>query len=221
MVNGEIRAYLHYSINPVCISFSIFYPMSERLYQLRFDQAGQQLEIGLPQDVTPSTFNSERFSIRGRDITPRISFNPNTEAGRFVREITTPYQVTSPAHAARYLQENVFNPFEACRQEELWALCLNTKNRITHDAMIYRGNVNSSVIRIAEVFRPAIILSATAMIVAHCHPSGDPTPSPEDANVTHCIAEAGELLGIELLDHLVIGDRCWASLKERGLGFSI
>ena len=82
------------------------------------------------------------------------------------------------------------------------------------------GVTKYGVIRVAEVFRPAIILSATALIVSHCHPSGDPTPSPEDSHVTRYIAEAGQLLGIELLDHVIIGDQRWVSLKERGLGFS-
>ena len=194
--------------------------MSERLYQFRFDQAGDRLEFSPPQDVTPPDFQSGRFSIRGRDITPRISFNPNTELGRFVREITTAYQVTCPGNAAEYLQQNVFNPFEECRQEELWALCLNTRNRITHDAMIYRGSVNTSLIRIAELFRPPILVNSTCLIISHCHPSGDPAPSPEDVHVTSKVVAAGELLGIEVLDHLIIAGDRWVSLKEQNLGFS-
>ena len=73
--------------------------------------------------------------------------------------------------------------------------------------------------RVGEVFREAIRLNAAALIVAHNHPSGDPTPSPEDVNVTRQIVEAGKLLDIDVLDHLVIGQGRWVSLKERGLGF--
>jgi DNA repair protein RadC len=86
--------------------------------------------------------------------------------------------------------------------------------------MVYRGNVNSSIIRAAEVYRNAIVLNSTALIMAHNHPSGDPSPSPEDIQVTQSIREAGELLGIGLLDHLILGKDKWVSLKERGLGFN-
>jgi DNA repair protein RadC len=79
--------------------------------------------------------------------------------------------------------------------------------------------VNSSIIRVAELFREAVRENATAMIVAHNHPSGDPTPSPEDVQVTRSIVEAGSLLGVEVLDHLVIGHQRYVSLKELGLGF--
>ena len=77
--------------------------------------------------------------------------------------------------------------------------------------------MNSSVIRPAEVFRPAIIESAPSIIISHNHPSGDPTPSPEDAAITRDLAAAGKLLGIDLLDHVVIGNGRAVSLKERGL----
>lgn len=71
-----------------------------------------------------------------------------------------------------------------------------------------------------EVFRDAVRIGAAAIIVAHNHPSGDPTPSPEDVAVTKILVEAGSLLDIELLDHLIIGRNCFVSLKARGLGFS-
>jgi DNA repair protein RadC len=114
----------------------------------------------------------------------------------------------------------VFTPFEDFEQEELWVLMLNTKNRITHDSLVYRGQIDTIVVRMAEVFRPAVRVNARTIIVSHCHPSGDPTPSPEDVRVTEDIRQAGQLLGIELLDHLVIGMDKWVSLKERGLGFT-
>ena len=82
------------------------------------------------------------------------------------------------------------------------------------------GNVNSSVVRPAEVFRPAVRESATSLIVVHNHPSGDPTPSTEDVSITKALLEAGGLMGVELLDHVVIGSgNRFVSLNEKGLGF--
>jgi DNA repair protein RadC len=84
---------------------------------------------------------------------------------------------------------------------------------------VYVGSLNTSVIRIGELFRAAIRENAAAMIVAHNHPSGDPAPSPEDIQVTRQLVEAGKLLNIDVLDHIVIGRQRYVSLKERGLGF--
>ena len=106
-------------------------------------------------------------------------------------------------------------------QEQLRVLLLNTKNNVISQHVIYQGNVNSSMIRPAEVFRAAIVESATYIIVAHNHPSGDPTPSQEDIRITQELADAGKLLGIDLIDHLVISsDSEWVSMKERRLAFS-
>ena len=102
-------------------------------------------------------------------------------------------------------------------QEQLRVLLLNTRNQVMGQRVIYQGNVNSSMIRPAEVFRPAVIEAVPSIIISHNHPSQDPTPSPEDAAITRDIAEAGKLLGIELLDHVVIGGERFVSLKERGL----
>ena len=140
--------------------------------------------------------------------------------GRFVRVVKETVVVRSPIDAATYLQERVFSPFGDFTQEELWVLLLNAKNRITHDAMVYRGLIDQVPIRIAEVYREPIKVNARYVILSHCHPSGDPTPSPEDVAVTSSVLQVGRLLGIELLDHIIIGQGCWVSLKERGLGFS-
>ena len=102
-------------------------------------------------------------------------------------------------------------------QEQLRVLLLNTKNQVMGQRVIYQGNVNSSMIRPAEVFRPAVIEAVPSIIISHNHPSQDPTPSPEDAAITRELAQAGKLLGIELLDHVVIGGERFVSLKERGL----
>ena len=104
-------------------------------------------------------------------------------------------------------------------QEHLRVLLLDTKNHVTGVSEIYIGNVNSSVVRPAEVFRQAIRDNAPAIIVVHNHPSGDPTPSAEDGAITAQLRASGELLGIELLDHIILGAQRHVSLKEQGLGF--
>jgi DNA repair protein RadC len=85
--------------------------------------------------------------------------------------------------------------------------------------MIYRGTVNTVSIRQAELLKEAVRVNSPSLIISHIHPSGDPTPSPEDVQVTRLVKEAAELLDIELVDHIVVGKGTWVSLKERGLGF--
>ena len=103
------------------------------------------------------------------------------------------------------------------RREHFVAVLLDTKGGIIRQRTVSVGDLSSSIVHPREVFAEAIRHSAASLIVAHNHPSGDPTPSPEDAAVTRRLVEAGELLGIELLDHIVIGDNRWVSLKEKGL----
>ncbi len=93
------------------------------------------------------------------------------------------------------------------------------RNYVVHQQVVYQGTVNSSVVRAAEVFRPAVSRTCPAIVVIHNHPSGDPTPSPEDIRATEQLRKAGEVLDIELLDHIVVGQHRFVSLKERGLGF--
>jgi DNA repair protein RadC len=136
------------------------------------------------------------------------------------RRLTTPQarpQFTSPIDCANYFTRLGLAQRE---QEELWAAALDTKNRVIALSKVYRGNVNSSIIRTGEVLRDAVRHNSTAVVIAHNHPAGDPTPSPEDVQVTRTLREAASLLGIDLLDHLIICPGCWVSLKERGLGFS-
>ena len=103
-------------------------------------------------------------------------------------------------------------------QEQVRVLLLDRKNRVVGQRVIYQGNAWSAVVRPAEVLRPAVVVAAPHIIVAHNHPSHDPSPSPQDIRVTKELAEAATLLGIELLDHVVIGGRDGAvSLKDRGL----
>jgi DNA repair protein RadC len=139
------------------------------------------------------------------------------ELGRRLREEAPEDRVTinSPADVAGLVAYEM----SALEQEHLRVLLLNTRNHVLDEVDIYHGSVNSSQIHIGEVFKAAIRRNATALIVVHNHPSGDPTPSPDDVAVTRAMVQAGKLLGIEVLDHVVIGAGRWVSLKERGLGF--
>jgi DNA repair protein RadC len=120
-----------------------------------------------------------------------------------------------PEDAARLLQYEM----SALPQEHLRVVVLDTRNRLISIEKIYVGSLNSSMVRVGELFRPAIQRNAAAIIVVHNHPSGDPTPSSEDVILTKAIVQAGKLLDIDVLDHLVIGQGRFVSLKERGLGF--
>ena len=123
--------------------------------------------------------------------------------------------VHSPQDVANLLQgEMAF-----LEQEHLRVVLLNTRNRIQSIHEVYKGNVNSAVIRAGEIFREAVRSNAPAVILAHNHPSGDPAPSDEDVQITRQIIDAGKLLDIEVLDHVVLAQRGFVSLKERKLGF--
>jgi len=124
-------------------------------------------------------------------------------------------RVKSPADAANLLMLEM----GLLEQEHLRVVLLDSRNRVLNVHTVYVGNLNTSVVRVGELFREAIKANSAAIIVVHNHPSGDPTPSPEDVAVTQQIVQAGRLLGIEVLDHLIIGQQRFVSLKERGIGF--
>jgi DNA repair protein RadC len=123
--------------------------------------------------------------------------------------------VRSAADAANLLMSDM----GTLEQEEVRAIILNNKNHVLRVQTIYIGSLNMVSIRVGELFREAIRLNAAAIIMVHNHPSGDPSPSSEDVMVTHQMVEAGKLVNIDVLDHLVICQSRWVSLKERGLGF--
>ena len=157
-------------------------------------------------------------AVRGMGNAKAAQIQAGLEIGRRL-QIASPDerpQISSPSDAAALLMvEMAYH-----EQEHLRLLLLDTKNRVMDSPTIYIGNVNTTVVRVAEIFRDAVRSNSTALIVAHNHPSGDPTPSPEDVRMTRQLVQAGELLGVEVLDHLVIGEGRFVSLKERGLGFS-
>ena len=123
--------------------------------------------------------------------------------------------INSPADAAALLDYEM----STLEQEHLRVILLDTRNHVLDTVEVYKGSVNSSQVHVGELFKAAIRRNASAVIVVHNHPSGDPTPSPDDVAVTRAIIQAGKLLDVEVLDHLVIGDCRWISMKERGLGF--
>ena len=124
--------------------------------------------------------------------------------------------ITSPADAANLL----LGEMSLLEQESMRVILLDTRNRVQAIQTIYQGSLNTTMVRVGELFREAVRANCAAIIVAHNHPSGDPSPSPEDVAITKEIVSAGKLLGIEVLDHLVIGHQRFVSLKERGLGFT-
>ena len=124
-------------------------------------------------------------------------------------------QVKSPADAANLMMMEM----STLEQEHMRLILLDSKNYVIDTPTMYMGSLNTSVIRVGELFREAIRQNCAAVIICHNHPSGDPSPSPEDVAVTELITQAGQLLDIDVLDHLIIGQQRYVSLKERGLGF--
>ncbi|MEJ2758915.1 MAG: DNA repair protein RadC, partial [Anaerolineales bacterium] len=124
--------------------------------------------------------------------------------------------IGSPRDAA----DLVMFEMQALEKEHLRVILLDTRNHVIEIYEVYRGSLNASVVRIPEVFTQAVRRNAASLVVVHNHPSGDPAPSPEDINITRALVQAGKLLEIEVLDHIIIGQGQYTSLKERGLGFS-
>ena len=124
----------------------------------------------------------------------------------FDRKITDPESIFIFAKDSLELQKRPV--------EEFWCLCLDTKNKIIGIHMISRGNINASIATPREIFAKAILNNACSVILVHNHPSGDPSPSPPDITITKRIADAGNILGITVLDHVIIGEHRYVSFKE-------
>jgi DNA repair protein RadC len=180
---------------------------------------------GLAEELMVRFGSLHQLARAGKAQLMRVHGIGEAQAGRLVavlelcRRLQAPPaddrpRITSPADAAKLLLPRLRD----LEQEELHVVLLDTRNRVLDIRAVYRGSLNTSTVRIAEIFRPAIEAPAAALVVAHNHPSSDPSPSPEDVNVTRQISQAGKLLDIDVLDHLIIG-HTYVSLKERGLGF--
>lgn len=118
----------------------------------------------------------------------------------------------TPETIADYFMEDLRH----AEQEELHALFLNTRNMLLKEKLMFKGTVNASLVSPREIFMEALECHAVQLILIHNHPSGDPTPSREDILMTGRISKTGDMLGIKLLDHIVIGDHCYASMREQG-----
>lgn len=170
---------------------------------------------GLPGIARAS--DSELCEVKGIGPAKAVEIKAALELGRRLLAAAPEERerVTSPADAANLLMSEMM----FLEKEHLRLILLDTRNRVLKTPTVYVGSLNASVVRVGELFRAAIRENAAALIVVHNHPSGDPSPSPEDVHVTRQIRQAGELLDIEVLDHIVIGRQRYVSLKERGLGF--
>lgn len=161
---------------------------------------------------------TEIASIHGISTATAARLKASLELGlRAVHEHPERPTVSSPSDAI-----NILRPcFLGKEQEYVFVLLLDTRNRLIGQPVeVYHGSVNTAMIRIGEIYREAIRCNAASIIVSHNHPSGDPSPSPDDVAVTRLIVEAGRLLDIPAHDHLVFGSGThFVSLKERGLGF--
>ena len=138
------------------------------------------------------------------------------ELGR--RFIFIPRELGETIRTAADIANLLMAQMSSLDHEEFWVLILNTKNKLIHIDKLYKGNLNTCYIRVAEVFRQAIRMNAAAIMLVHNHPGGDPLPSPEDNRATEMIKSAAQILNIEVLDHIIIGGNRYVSLRERGLG---
>jgi DNA repair protein RadC len=156
----------------------------------------------------------ELTQIKGIGMAKAIHVLAAVEVGRRIASHTLDerYVIRSPEDGAKYLM----NEMRFLTQEHFVCLYLNTKNQVIHKQTIFIGSLNASIVHPREVFKEAVRRSAASVICLHNHPSGDPTPSREDIEVTKRLAESGKIVGIELLDHLIIGENKYVSLKEKG-----
>jgi proteasome lid subunit RPN8/RPN11 len=120
----------------------------------------------------------------------------------------------------RDIAEMLVDEMSALEREELRVAVLNTRNGVLAVPTVYMGNVSASLVRVGELFCEAVRRQASAILLIHNHPSGDPTPSPDDLRLTAEALAAGRILDIQLLDHVVIGGGTWVSLRDRGVAFS-
>jgi len=157
------------------------------------------------------------LTVRGLGPAKAIKLLASIELGKRIAQITPEEraQIRGPEDLAVLFQPMMV----ALEHEELRVAVLDTKHRLARVVTVYQGSVNSAQVRVAEVFREAVRANSPAIAIAHNHPSGDPTPSSADITLTAELARAAALLDIDLIDHLIIGDGRWVSLRRLGLGF--
>jgi DNA repair protein RadC len=157
----------------------------------------------------------ELTSIHGIGPAKAVQLKAAVELGR--RLATQTYQKQIFIRCSRDAANVVMEDMRYLKKEYMKAILLNIKCGLVSIEEISVGSINSSIVHPREVFAPAIKKSCASLILVHNHPSGDPTPSQEDINITRRLVEGGKLLGIEIVDHIIIGDGKYASLKDRGL----
>ncbi|MCM3441967.1 DNA repair protein RadC [Metabacillus halosaccharovorans] len=156
----------------------------------------------------------EITTISGIGTAKAVQILSALELGRRMNRLTYDdrFVIRSPQDGADYVMEEM----RFLSQEHFVCLYLNTKNQVLHKQTVFIGSLNASIVHPREVFKEALKRSAASLICIHNHPSGDPSPSREDIEVTKRLTECGKMLGIELLDHLIIGEQKYVSLKEKG-----
>jgi len=166
--------------------------------------------INLLRDATIE----ELTAIRGIGMAKGVQLLAAIELGKRMSNFKQEdkYFIRSPEDGANYVMEDM----RTLKQEHFVVLFLSTKNQVIHRKTIFIGSLNSSIVHPREVFREAVRRSAASIICIHNHPSRDPTPSKEDIHVTKRLVESGKMMGIEVLDHIIIGNRKYVSLKEKG-----
>ena len=188
----------------------------ESKYLVRTSPAGAETSLGPRTPETQAIY--DKFMQRKQASAERLTgLKAALELGRRLAALSPDDrpQVTSPDDVANLLQIEM----AALEQEQLRVVLLDTKHRILGSRTVYQGSVNQAQVRIGEIYRDAVRQNATAIVAVHNHPSGDPTPSAADVSLTVEMVRAGEMLDIDLLDHLIIGQGRWLSLRRLGLGF--
>lgn len=154
------------------------------------------------------------MELKGIGPAKAVQLLASLELGRRLSRSSLDHKIVirSPEDAAAYVMEDL--RYE--QREHFVCLFLNTKNHVIGHETLSIGSLNASIVHPREVFRAAIKKSSASIICVHNHPSGDPTPSPQDLDVTKRLVEAGELIGIDVLDHIIIGDTSFLSMKQKG-----
>jgi DNA repair protein RadC len=154
----------------------------------------------------------ELCQVEGVGLAKAVQIKAAIEVGRRISRLTPKEHViiSSPQDVADQVQYKM----ASLEQEELWILLLDSRNHHIRTEQLYRGSLNSSSVRLAEIFKAGIRHNAAALIIVHNHPSGDPSPSPEDIHLTRMLIEAGQLLELPVLDHIIIGTRGISSIKS-------
>lgn len=163
--------------------------------------------------LTDSTIES-LVQLKGVGPAKAVQILAGVELGRRISRTIPEERVTirSPQDAAQYVMDEM----QYLKQEHFVCLYLDTKNQVINKETVFVGSLNAAIVHPREIFRKAIQRASAAVVCMHNHPSGDPNPSGEDLNVTRRLKEAGELIGIDVLDHIIIGQQTFYSMKEHG-----